>query len=213
MSITRDNLGDAVAQFLAQGGAIQACAPAEPVTKTKPVRRRRTPRASGYAESSPYDVPLSLTERQHEKDVRECVEQGFNLMQTIRTTGLSRNTILRLCREFSLELRGTLPKTPAQIIQALAEAYRAGLSHPAACNRLHLDSGEAASLYGDYQSLHPDAPAPPAVSQASDKQMLSVITLGLSKGQRLVDIAKEHGYDLRQAHTVYSLYVRAGRLL
>lgn len=214
--ITRDNLGDAVAQFLAKGGGITEVEPEPPKKHTATqIRQARSRRAGSLKETSPFDVHLSLSERQHEGEIRRCVDLGYSLAQTMKETGLTREPILRLLREFGLELRGTIPKGNMQTIQALAELYARGLNHATACKRLHIeDAREAAALYAAHLASNPEAPTPPVVSQISDEGMLSVIILGLKEGKSLIAIADENGYDVRQAHTVYSRHrTRTRRLL
>lgn len=210
--IDRGNLSDAVAQFLAQGGSVEHVETQEKTEKPKHSRRQR-PRASGVAITNPYDVPLSLHERQYESAVRECADRGLTLTQTVAKTGLGRNGVLRLCKEFSFELRTSHPQTSAQIAQALREAYLRGIPHPVACKRLHLDADEALRHYRESAHVLDDAPPPPALHEGSEASILSVILLGLDEGQSLAEIVKGKRLDASQAYHIYSKHKRLTRRL
>lgn len=210
--IDRASLSDAVAQFLAQGGQVEQVKEERKVEKPKSGRRQR-PRASGVAITNPYDVPLSLQERQFEPQVRECARRGLTLVQSVAAVGIGRHSILRLCKEFDLELRGTQPKTPAQFAQALREAYHRGVPHSVACNRLHLTPELGARHYRDCKHLLDDAPQPPALHEGSEASILSEILLGLDSGLSLAEVVKEKQLDASQAYRIYTKHKRVARRL
>lgn len=210
--IDRGNLSDAVAQFLSQGGTVEQVEVRDKAEKPKSGRRQR-PRASGVAVTNPFDVPLSLHERQYETQIRQCATRGLTLTQAAQVTGLGRNSILRLCKEFDLELRTSQPKTPAQFAQALREAYQRGIPHPVACKRLHLDPDEGRAHYRDCAALLDDQPTPPSLHEGTEASILCVILLGLDEGQSLAEIVKGQRLDAAQAYQIYSKHKRLTRRL
>lgn len=212
-TINRNNLGDAVAQFLANGGAIEECAPATETKKAPSKKSREAPRASGVANTNPFDTPLSLLERSYEAEVRRCSERGFSLVQTVNHTKLPRPTVLRLCKEYDLPLRGKNPETPAQVAQALGELYARGIPHSLACERLGLDRKDASSIYAEYREQDLSLPKAPRINEASDGHIYSLILIGIQQGKTLATVIREQRLDADRAYRIYESHRRRTRRL
>lgn len=210
--IDRDELDDAVAAFLARGGEIEALPEAEQEKRQAvPKSVRAKPRASNYAATHPLDNPVSLHERSFESQVRKCEAQGFSLGQTTAATGLPRSSVVRLCHEFGLTLRGPHPTTPAQIVQALRGQFAAGRPWSVACRNIGVPESEAQPLYAEHLELDPEAPTPPATRVASASFIVAQVTIGIAAGKRIKEIAEEHGLDLQQTYETYERFSRRRR--